>query len=359
MRVNQHRLIRRVGLAATAAMMAMTVALAWGAGSAAASANIVCPGGESLEKASGSENAACGIVALYSDKDGGFNAAMGAGALEDNTEASGNTATGADALEENTNGKENTAIGFEALGSSQGDFNVALGNKAGKKLTTGSNNIDIANEGSAGGEGTTRIGTEGKQTKAFMAGIYPTPIEGCTVQVTQEGQLGCNLTAEGKEGKEGKEGAPGKEGPTGKEGKEGPAGDAAIATFASFSPVKSGNCLNYTELAGQGNGPCPAKKSGFSVSDLLAGPTPANGAVVTNLYADTNTTLSKEEATVAVIDNTTGITLLSCKVATGQSSCSNATEHGSAAPGDNIEVQVTAPGPRCNGRAAWRVRFRY
>jgi len=80
---------------------------------------------------------------------------------------------------------------------------------------------------------------------------------------------------------------------------------------------------------------------------------------VTNLYADTNVTLSKEEATVTVIDNTTGKPLLSCKVATGKHSCSNTTEEGTAAPGDNIEVQVTAPGSRCNNKAAWRVRFRY
>jgi hypothetical protein len=124
--------------------------------------------------------------------------------------------------------------------------------------------------------------------------------------------------------------------------------------------VPSGYCLNYTELAGQGNGYCPAKTSGYSPSDLLAGPTPASGATVTNLYADTNTTLSgTETATVAVIDNTTGATLLSCTVTAGRSSCSNAKESGSAAPGENVEVKVTAPGSRCNNKASWRVRFRY
>jgi len=124
--------------------------------------------------------------------------------------------------------------------------------------------------------------------------------------------------------------------------------------------VPNGYCLNYTELAGQGNGSCPAKTSGYSPSNLLAGPTPANGATVTNLYADTNTTLSgSETATVAVIDNTSGITLLSCTVTAGKSSCSNSKESGSASPGDNIEVKVTAAGYRCNDRASWRVRFRY
>jgi hypothetical protein len=123
--------------------------------------------------------------------------------------------------------------------------------------------------------------------------------------------------------------------------------------------VLSGYCLNYTELAGQGDGPCPAKTSGYSPSNLLAGPTPASGATVTNLYADMNTTLSgTETATVAVIDNTTAATLLTCTVTTGKSSCSNAKESGTAAPGDNIEVKMTASGSNCNNKA-WRVRFRY
>ena len=66
-----------------------------------------------------------------------------------------------------------------------------------------------------------------------------------------------------------------------------------------------------------------------------------------------------ETANVAVIDNTTGATLLSCTVTAGKSSCSNTKESGSAAPGENIEVKVTAPGSRCNSKASWRVRFRY
>ncbi len=75
----------------------------------------------------------------------------------------------------------------------------------------------------AGEAGTTRIGAEGKQTRTFVSGIYPTALTGCFVQVTSEGELGCNknAAAEGKEGPQGKEG---KEGPQGKEGKEGKAG---------------------------------------------------------------------------------------------------------------------------------------
>jgi hypothetical protein len=140
----------------------------------------------------------------------------------------------------------------------------------------------------------------------------------------------------------------------------GQAGDAAIATYASFAAVPSGDCLRYAELAGPGSGVCPAKTSGYSASDLLAGPTPASGATVTDLYADTNAAPgSKESVLVSVIDNTTGATLLSCTVtSTSDHSCSNAGESGSAPPGDNIEVKVAASGVGSNDRE-WRVRFRY
>jgi hypothetical protein len=155
-------------------------------------------------------------------------------------------------------------------------------------------------------------------------------------------------------------GATGASGSTGATGATGQAGNAAIATFASSQGVPNGYCLNYTELAGQGNGSCPAKASGYSPSNLLAGPAPASGETVTNLYADTNATLSsKESVLVSVVDNTTGAPLLSCTVtSTSNHSCSNAKESGSVAPGENIEVKVTGSGSNCNYKA-WRVRFRY
>jgi hypothetical protein len=163
----------------------------------------------------------------------------------------------------------------------------------------------------------------------------------------------------GPTGREGVEGATGASGATGATGASGQAGNAAIATFASSQSMSSGNCLNYTEVAGAGSGSCPANTSGYSSSALLAGPTPANGATVNSLYADTNVPVSgKENAVVAVIDNTTGVTLLSCTVPTGESSCSNTSETGSAAPGDNIEVKVSAVTVGLL-LEEWRVRFRY
>jgi Collagen triple helix repeat (20 copies) len=350
----------------------------------------VASGTEALKENTASDNVASGDAALRANSTGQDNIAVGTDALIHNTTASKNAASGFFAMFHNTTGSSNTAFGTNALQSnSTGEANVALGDSAGFNIT-GSENIDISNEGAEGESGTTRIGTEANQKRAFVAGIWPTPISGlvCVVKVNAEGQLGCNPTensgppgpegkegkegkpgapgAEGKEGKEGKEGLPGKEGKEGKEGKtgatgpQGPAGNAATATFASFEGVASGHCLNYAEVGDPGAASCPSKTTGFASGRLLAGPTPANGATVTNLYADSNANVSGSDSVlVAVIDNTSGATLLSCTVTkASKSSCSNSSGSGSVAAGDNVEVKITASGSSGNNKQ-WRVRFRY
>jgi len=222
MTLKQHRPRRRIALAATVATLAMMFALVGGAGSAAAlSGNTTCtPQLEALESVTaGPDNVACGPKALFSDKGGGYNIALGFDALTSNELGGENVAIGVGALAQNSAGVENVASGDYALVMSTGNGNAAFGPFAGDALTSGSNNIDISNAGVAGESGTTRIGTEGAQTNTFASGIFPTHLTGCFVQVTSEGQLGCNPTAaaEGKEGKEGKEGPKGKEGPEGKE----------------------------------------------------------------------------------------------------------------------------------------------
>jgi hypothetical protein len=124
--------------------------------------------------------------------------------------------------------------------------------------------------------------------------------------------------------------------------------------------VTSGDCIDYTEIGQNGQAACPPKTTGWSGSNLLAGPTPASGATVSNLYADTNATVTgTDKVEVAVIDNTKGTLLLACTVdKTNKNHCSNSTESGSAAAGDNIEVKVTAKGSSGDAKE-WRVRFRY
>ena len=66
-----------------------------------------------------------------------------------------------------------------------------MGDSAGANLTTGSDNIDIGNNGVAGEGNTIRIGTSGTQTATFIAGIRGTPITGAVaVGVNSSGQLG-------------------------------------------------------------------------------------------------------------------------------------------------------------------------
>jgi hypothetical protein len=148
-------------------------------------------------------------------------------------------------------------------------------------------------------------------------------------------------------------------GPTGATGPAGSGSYAAVATFASQSGVTTGKCLYYADLAGPGNGSCPLGTTGYSASDELMGPTPATGATVTALFADTNAVLTgSETAVVSVIDNTTGATLLSCTVTvSSKDSCSSLASN-TAAAGSNIEVKITSSGVGCSDKA-WRVRFRY
>jgi hypothetical protein len=109
-----------------------------------------------------------------------------------NQAGSSNVADGVNALNHSTGGA-NTALGTNALsGNTSGASNLALGNAAGLNLTTGSNNIDIANKGVAGEAGKIRIGTLGTQTAAFLAGVSGVTIPGPTktVVINASGQLG-------------------------------------------------------------------------------------------------------------------------------------------------------------------------
>jgi hypothetical protein len=117
----------------------------------------------------GSANTASGLAALGVNATGDNNTASGADALFSNTTGGNNTATGVQALISSETGNNNTAYGVQALYSNNGSGNIGLGYRAGYNLTTGSNNIDIANPGVASEANTIRIGFG--QTRTFIAGI--------------------------------------------------------------------------------------------------------------------------------------------------------------------------------------------
>jgi hypothetical protein len=109
-----------------------------------------------------------------------------------------NTGTGFYALYFST-GSRNTADGHRALNyNSTGENNIALGYEAGYNLTTGSNNIDIGNPGVKDEAMTIRLGTQGTQTQAFVAGIFGATVTGgVPIYITSTGQLGT-LTSSAK-----------------------------------------------------------------------------------------------------------------------------------------------------------------
>jgi hypothetical protein len=145
-----------------------------------------------LLNTSANYNAAFGWDALKTNQTGTSNTATGAQALLDNTSADDNVADGVNALFSNQTGADNTAVGTEALFASTGAQNVALGSGAGLDLTSGSDNVDIANSGRAGESKVIRIGTKGTQRKAFLAGVSGTAVSGSAepVVVNAQGQLG-------------------------------------------------------------------------------------------------------------------------------------------------------------------------
>jgi hypothetical protein len=78
-----------------------------------------------------------------------------------------------------------------------GSFNTALGDNAGFNLTTGSNNIDIGNAGVAGEAKKIRIGTNGSQKNAYIAGISGVTVAGGVgVIVDSSGHLGTVVSSE-------------------------------------------------------------------------------------------------------------------------------------------------------------------
>jgi hypothetical protein len=179
----------------------------------------------------GSNNTANGLAALLSNTTGNNNTASGFDALASNTTGLNNTATGFNALLNNTIGRNNTADGLQALNNNTmginnagvgvnalfsnttgnhnvalginsmlrnttGSSNIALGVNAGGNLTIGNNNIDVGNAGVAAEANTIRVGTQGTQRRAFIAGISGTAVTGSAVVVNASGQLGVAASSE-------------------------------------------------------------------------------------------------------------------------------------------------------------------
>jgi Chaperone of endosialidase len=84
-----------------------------------------------------------------------------------------------------------------SINNKTGGNNIALGYLAGYNLTSGSNNIDIGNKGVAAEANTIRIGTAGKQTATYVAGISGVTVaSGLGVIIDTNGHLGTVVSSE-------------------------------------------------------------------------------------------------------------------------------------------------------------------
>ncbi len=144
----------------------------------------------------GNLNTALGRSALAANTTGLSNTGVGAYALDANTTGFSNTALGQSALGGNTTGNRNTAVGGGALGNATGIYNVAVGYLAGLSITDGDDNILIGNQGVGGDSGRIRIGEQGTQSSAFIAGIHGNVTAGgIAVFVNSSGEVGTSTSS--------------------------------------------------------------------------------------------------------------------------------------------------------------------
>ncbi len=166
-------------------------------------ANTACGYNSLTQNTTGSSNTAIGLQALFLNTTGSNNTVLGSNAMTSQSFNAGgptnNVAVGFQALRLNqptatTNGINNTAVGTNALAANTtGANNIAVGNNAGNLLTTGNNNIDIGHVGVAAESGVIRIGTQGTQSTAFVAGIRGAATgvnDAVPVVIDSNGQLG-------------------------------------------------------------------------------------------------------------------------------------------------------------------------
>jgi len=143
----------------------------------------------------GISNTALGFQALRDNNSGFENTGLGVNALVNNEGGRSNTAVGIGALASNTEGSFNVAIGRSALASNEtGSFNIAIGGDSAGATALGSDNsIFIGNFGNLGDTATIKIGTQGTQTSAFIAGIRGVTTgvaDAIPVLIASNGQLG-------------------------------------------------------------------------------------------------------------------------------------------------------------------------
>ena len=129
-----------------------------------------------------STNIAIGYDVLSNNTTGSKNTGIGYEALLNSNSSSINTAIGYRALKSTSTGHQSIGIGYEALLNANSNYNVALGNLAGKQNTSGSNNLYLgynANTAVGSYSNSTAIGANSSITKddQIVLGKATTPPE--------------------------------------------------------------------------------------------------------------------------------------------------------------------------------------
>jgi Chaperone of endosialidase len=130
---------------------------------------------------------------------GAYNLFLGRGAGNPSVStASNNMAIGFQSLKLNETGSGNTALGTQALYYALGSFNIAVGYNVGNAYTgSEEGNILIGASGVTGESFVTRIGDQGSQVAAIIAGIYSETV-GATynaVYIDNTGKLGTGTSS--------------------------------------------------------------------------------------------------------------------------------------------------------------------
>jgi hypothetical protein len=303
--------------------------------------NIALNEGALEEDNLGVDNIAIGYNTLHLVKEGSANVALGSLALR-NAQSTGNTATGSTALYSDTGGEGNVADGSLGLfGNTTGEYNLALGTFAGFNNTSGSNNIDISNEGTSTDNATTRIGTDGTQTRAFMAGIYGVALTGsvCAVEINTEGQLGCGPVS-----------ATASSGTSGVSGAFAPARAAEGAASAGLAAPSA------SSVVGGGIGGAVAA-NGFTMSlyaQTTATPMIQAGAL-SNFAAHFRADVSTN--TVLTVQKNGADTSVGCTVPAGTNGCADTTHTADFAASDTILVRATYSGSNSGTNPSWSASY--
>lgn len=138
----------------------------------------------------GVENTVVGTQGLLLNVNGGQNTVVGAFAGF-GIMGGGNTAIGDKTLNNNFAADDNTAVGYAALSYCGGSNNIGIGVVGGTKVTSGNDNIEIGNQGTADDNRVIRLGNIRTQRSTYIAGIAGVTVpNGVAVMIDNDGHLG-------------------------------------------------------------------------------------------------------------------------------------------------------------------------